>query len=138
MRMSKSTLKITCCRIAAERVVSCALKQRKESAGTLLKSTCSVNSYDFPSDGFGKGCHTAASEPYFYDTAYKAVKHVGVIPVDNRGRCYIAKEVVDDKDQLKLNDKESLPKFKKWLCTIECKVPTDQDVCSILETKKFV
>ena len=33
--------------------------------------------------------HSAASEPYFYDTSYNHTKQHGPIPVDLNGRCVI-------------------------------------------------
>ena len=72
--MSAKILCSTACRIATEKVVFSALDQRKKSAGELLSCVRSVNSMKFPRDDFGVGCHTASSEPWFYDTAYNVVK----------------------------------------------------------------
>ena len=90
--MSAKTLCSTTCRIAAEKIVFSAIEQRKKSAGELLSCVRSVNCMKFPHDDFGEGIHTAASEPWFYDTAYNVVKHHHAIPVrDVLGVCFIGK-----------------------------------------------
>ena len=71
--MSATNLCRTTCRIAAEKVVFSALERRRKSAGELLRCVRSINCMKFPHDGFGDGCHTASSEPWFYDTAYNAL-----------------------------------------------------------------
>ena len=74
-----------------------ALERRKDSASTLLKCVRSINSTKFPQEGFGEASHTSSSEPWFYDTAYKLVKHQGAIPVDDvRGVCFVAQPVKEE------------------------------------------
>ena len=61
------------CKIAAKRLVNKALQLRKEHAGVLLKTARAVNGLNITvRDDFGEGCHTASSEPYFYDSALDA------------------------------------------------------------------
>ena len=43
----------------------------------------------FGHNDFGDGIHTATSEPWFYDTAYNAIKHHNAIPAhDVLGVCF--------------------------------------------------
>ena len=69
------------------------VKGAKESAGKLLQAIRWINSISLPSDNFGVSCHTASSEPFFYDTAYQPVKRKEAIPVDGLGRCVVAKKI---------------------------------------------
>ena len=81
------------CRIAAKRLLNKALQLRKEHAGALLKTTRAVNSLNIKGrDDFGEECHTASSEPYFYDSAYQPVQRAYAIPIDENGRC-VANEI---------------------------------------------
>ncbi len=67
----------TACRIAAKRLCNQALQMRKEQAGSLLQSTRAIKSIQIKgSEDLGRGCHTASSEPYFYDSAYQPVKRL--------------------------------------------------------------
>ena len=55
------------------------------------------------------------------------VRHTSPIAVDSHGRCVIAEE------EGKRNEKSNRPKW--WKCTSECKLPTLQEVQSIMTTK---
>jgi len=44
-------------------------------------------------EDFGEGCHTALTEPYYYDAAYQLVKRNYAIPIDENGKCVVAKEI---------------------------------------------
>ena len=55
------------------------------------------------------------------------VRHTSPIAVDSNGRCVIAEE------EGKRNKKSNRPKC--WKCTAECKLPTPQEVRSIMSTK---
>ena len=103
---------------------------RKEHAGSLLRITRIVqgiqicDKYDF-----GEGCHMASTEPYFYDAAYSPVKRNYAIPIDEYGKCTLAKLVcTDEKDGAKRPT-------MKWECTSECKSLTDCEVNVIIELK---
>ena len=79
---------------SCRKIVFSALEQRKKSAGELLSCVRSVNCMKFPHNDFGEGIHTASSEPWFYDTAYNAIKHHNAIPVhDVLGVCFIGKNL---------------------------------------------
>ena len=52
------------------KVVGMALKKRKEVVGNFLASVRKVNVIQISLDDFGDCCHTASSEPYFYDQSY--------------------------------------------------------------------
>ncbi len=85
----------TACRIAAKRLCNKALQMRKEQAGSLLQSTRAIKSIQIKgSEDFGLGCHTASSEPYFYDSAYQPVKRDSAIPVSEDGKCITATAVL--------------------------------------------
>ena len=57
------------CSVAANRLLNKALQMCKEYAGPLLKSTNAIQIR-------GVGCHTASSEPYYFDSAYQHVKRL--------------------------------------------------------------
>ena len=118
-----------CCRIAAEKVACKALKMRKANAGELLKCIRLINRLQFPADGLGKNYHMASSEPFFYETAYSPVKHGFAIPVDELGHCIVA-PVYNSDD----SDDSEAKKCKKWKCTAECRLPSNDEVASIIET----
>ncbi len=105
----------TACRIAARRLLNKALQMRKEQAGSLLQSSRAIKSVQIKgSEDFGLGCHTASSEPYFYDSAYQHVKRDSAIPVSEDGKCIIDKEIEAD-------SKTHKKKQKQWECSSECK-----------------
>ena len=120
----------TACRLAARRLLNKALQIRKEHAGVLLKSIRSIRSLQITQrNDFGKGYHTMASEPFFYDSAYQHVKRDIPIPVNEDGQCVVAEELHTD------NDKEgACAQRKKWECS-ECKPITDTEVDAILTLK---
>ena len=39
---------------------------------------------------FGDGCHSASTEPYFYEAAYQPVQRDSPIPVNRQGQCVVA------------------------------------------------
>ena len=60
----------------------------------LLKTTRAVQKLNIKGrDDFGEGCHTTASEPYYYDSAYHPVKRPSAIPVNKNGTCIVANEI---------------------------------------------
>ena len=62
----------TACKLAARKLVNISLQQRSSSAGTLLASIRSIKSLTLKGEGdFGEGCHSASTEPYFYEAAYQ-------------------------------------------------------------------
>ena len=65
------------CTVAAKRLLNLALQVRKEHVGSLLKTTRTIQSMQIKgTEDFGEGCHTASSEPYFYDSAYMPMKRL--------------------------------------------------------------
>ena len=57
-------------RIAAETLLNVALQLRKEHAGSLLKTSRTIQSTQIcDRNDFREGCHMASTEPYFYDSA---------------------------------------------------------------------
>ena len=100
----------------------------------------------------GGCCHTASSEPYFYDQSYANSKTQKVtisiddqgkhvvereiwvreprntpIPVDEQGRCVLAQDMGER------HPKTHRP--PKWKCTSECKLPTKEERQRILDLK---
>lgn len=78
---------------------------------------------------FGNQSHSAPTEPYFYDTAYTPVDRHVAMPVDKFGCCISAEELVCQD--------ENTNQPKKWRCTEECKLPTDEDIAKICSAKKL-
>ena len=108
------------CTIAAKRLLNKALQVRKEHAGSLLKTIRTVQSMQISgADDFGDGCHTASTEPYFYDSAYNPVKRGFALPVDEYGRCILATEITTDDSKSAKHHSKQHP--MKWACTSECK-----------------
>ena len=59
------------CRVAAKRLLNKSLQTRREYVGSLLKACRLIKSLKIDGkEDFGEGCHTASTEPYYYDTAY--------------------------------------------------------------------
>ena len=113
--------------MAARRVLQAALKIRKEQAGELIKSARSIDVLQIPDESDWERCHTATSEPYFYDQSYTQVKRDGPICIDGKGICYIAKEVGERKNDA--------GRPKNWNCTSECKVLTVEECKRIVNLK---
>ena len=82
----------TACRLAAKRLLNKALQVRKEHAGCLLKMARSIQNLQIKGkNDFGESSHTGSTEPYFYDSAYQLVKRPHAIPIEENGKCIIAK-----------------------------------------------
>ena len=125
-RLIPRVLTRTVCRLAARKLLNKSLQMRKENVGFLLKSIRSIKSTQITQrEDFGKGCHTMASEPYFYDSSYQYVKRNSPIPINEDGQCLIVNEIY--------TDKENTP--QKWECSSECKPITNVEVDSILTLK---
>ena len=130
----------TVCRLAARRLLNKALQLRKIHAGCLLKDIRSIKSTKITNrDDFGEGCHSASTEPYFYDSSYQYVRRFSPIPINEAGECVVAKEIESDTGCSKKagSGKESLESTqkKKWECSSECKPVSDAEVDAILELK---
>ena len=120
----------TVCLIAAKKLCNKALQLHKEHAGTLLKTTRAVQKLKIKGrDDFGEGCHTTASEPYYYDSAYHPVKRPSTIPIRENGTCSFNSENDSTKS------KGDQPP-KQWNCHSECKVITDTEVAAIVHLRQ--
>ena len=109
-------------RLGANRLLNKALQMRKEQAGSLLKTTRSIQSLQMRgSEDFGGGCHTAATEPYYYDSAYQLVKRPYAIPIDKRGRCIVA---------------QTDCAYKTWHCFSACKPVSEAEIDAIVALKQ--
>ena len=96
--------------------------------GELLRCIRSVNALKIMAD-FGKSCHTASSEPFFYDQGYQKINHTSPIPVDNNGRCVIAEEEGERDAKTK--------RPIRWKCTLECKQLRAEEANCIMEIKQL-
>ena len=83
-------------------------------------------------EDFGEGCHTASTEPYFYDSAYKPVKRL-CLANGWMWKVCSGYEITDDDKTTKHSSK---PKPMKWACTNECKQFGDDEVHAIIELKE--
>ena len=102
----------TVCRLGANRLLNKALQMRKEQAGSLLKTTRSIQSLQMRgSEDFGEGCLTAATEPYYYDSAYQLI----------RGRCIVA---------------QTDCAYKTWHCSSACKPVSEAEIDAIVALKQ--
>ena len=127
------------CGYAARRLVNKSLRVRKEHAGNLLKATRDITRLSIKGEkDFGDTIHTASSEPYFHDSAYQQVQRHTAVPIDERGRCFIANGV----STMVLVDKSASPtqpkteqQFLRWKCCSECKPLTKAEVSAIVELK---
>ena len=122
------------CRIAAKRLLNKVLQVRKEHAGALLKTARVVSSLNIKGrDDFREGCHTASSEPFYYDAAYQAMQRACVIPIDENGRCVVANEISSSGNETsKTKGKQPL----KWCCSSECKTLTEAEVAAVVNLKQ--
>ena len=118
----------TVCSVAGTRLLNKALQLCKEHAGCLLKTTRVINAIQITgSEDFGVGCHTASSEPCFFDASYQHVKRDYALPIDENGKCIVALEIKTDSCKSGL---------KKWECSSECKPLTKTEVDAIVEIKE--
>ena len=118
------------CRMAARRLRNKSLQTRKEHVGSLLKACRLIKSLQIEGkEDFGEGCHTASTEPYFYDSCYQIVQRDYALPIDENGKCVVAKEV-ESKTETK-HRKHPM----KWECSSECKPLTETEVDSIVSLK---
>ena len=85
-------------------------------------------------DDFGEGCHTTASEPYYYDSAYHPVKRPSAILVNEDGTCVVANEISNSRTD-STNSKGEQP-TKGWECHRECKVIIDTEVSAIVHMRQ--
>ena len=70
-------------------MVNRVLQLRNKYAGALLAAVRSINALDIKSeDDFGEGLHSAHTEPYFYESAYKYKDGIPeVLAQDELGAC---------------------------------------------------
>ena len=114
----------TVCQIAARKLVNKVLQSRKISAGALLATIRSVKSISLKGrKDFGEGCHSAPTEPYFYEAAYQPVQRDFPIPVNRQGQCIVAE---------KISFFPKSGKWKTWKCTKGCRPISDSEVDAIL------
>ena len=104
-------------------------------------------------DDFGGCCHTASSEPYFYDQPTAKLKKKKTISIDDQGKHVVEREIwvrepqntpipVDEQGRCVLAQEmgERHPKTHrppKWKCTSECKLPTKEERQRIVDLKSM-
>ena len=88
-KISTTTVENVTCKVAAERLICNSLKVRRDSVGQLLKCVRYVNVLEMSQDDLGQRCHSAASEPFFFDSSYTFGRWVRATPIDEHGRCRI-------------------------------------------------
>ena len=116
----------TLCQLVARKLVNKALNVRKMSIGTLFKAVRCIKSMCIKEQkDFGDGCHTASTEPYFYEAAYQLVKRDTPIPVNEWGKCVVAREITSN----------NCKQWHKWECSNECKPISECEVDTILALK---
>ena len=129
-QLTRSELTNAVLNIAVRMVVSKALRERKAAVGEFLVAVRKVNNLHWSNDNFGDCCHTASSEPYFYDQSYAVCATRNTpIPVKENGTCLVAAEIK------KSSDEESNERPSKWKCTPECKLPTRDEKRQIVDIK---
>ena len=101
----------TACALAAKWLLNKAFQVHKEHAGWLQNMARSIQGLQIRGrQYFSESSHTAATEPYFYDSAYQLVKMPYAMPVDENGKCTFAKQV-----------KKEVHGSNGSQCTHECK-----------------
>ena len=85
-------------------------------------------------DDFGEGCHTIASEPYYYGTAYHPVKRLSAIPIKENCTCVVANEISNSENDSTKTKGDQPP--KEWNCHSQCKVITDAEVATIVHPRQ--
>jgi len=74
------------CRVAAKRLLNKSLETRREYVGSLLKACRLIKSLKIDrKEDFGEGCHTASTEPYYYDTATSLSRETTLYPLTRMG-----------------------------------------------------
>ena len=114
-------LNVAVCRIAARKLVNKVLQIRRFNAGELLRCVKSISIKS--KEDFGKG---AATEPYFYDAAYKPVKRDTAIPINKQGQCIVAVEITPETELQSCT----------WECSNECNPISEGEVDAILCLKE--
>ena len=118
------------CKVAAKRLLNKSLQTRREYVGSLLKACRLIKKLKIDGkEDFGEGCHTASTEPYYYDTAYKLVKRDYALPIDENGKCVVANEILPE------DEKEDGKHPMIWECSSECKPLTETEVDAIVSLR---
>ena len=149
------------CRVAASRMVSLAYLNRRKCVKSFVSNTNEALKVDIKNkDDFGHRCHSAGSEPYFYNASYQQVQRDTALPIDEHGQCVtsskieIKKPVFNDKadEQVPAGDKKSTAdarnkkrvaknhkdehKYQCWECSSECKPLSDEERTAIFSLRE--
>jgi len=76
------------------------LQNRREYIGSLSKACRLIKSLKIDGkEDLGESCHSASTEPYYYDTAYKLVKIDYALPIDENGKRVVANEILSEEEK---------------------------------------
>jgi len=149
-RLSRKLRIKTACRLAAKKLLHDALSLRKLNARKFLKTVRIINGLEINNrDDFGECYHAPATEPFYYETAYKHnfVQRQSII--DRTKQCVVSKDLVLCSDEymsydspivMDENGKAHTSKQlgdNKWECSCACQMLYSKDVESIVEIKKI-
>ena len=106
------------------------LQTRRENVGSLLKACRLIKTLKIDGkEDFGESCHSASTEPYYYDTAYQLVKRDYALPIDENGKRVVANEI------LSKDEKKDRIHPTKWECSSECKPLMETEVAAIVSLR---
>ena len=129
--ISCKVLKTAVCRIAASKLLGKVFQVRRKQVGNLLATCRSINRMRIVNQAdFGDGLHSKASEPVFYDSAYRVWPTDNPLPINEFGECVVAEQVIVVK---KAKDGD-IP-ITKYKCGARCKPLTEDEVDSIVALK---
>jgi len=114
------------CRVAAKRLLNKLLPTHREYVGSLFKACRLIKSLKIDGKEDFEDCHTASTDPYYYNTAYKLVKRDYALPIDENGKCVVANEILSEDD-----GKHPM----KWECSSECKPLMETEVDAIVSLR---
>ena len=68
-------------------------------------------------------CHSVASEPFYYDTAYNHIFTINApIAIDENGKAHLSEVLRTSPDG----------KIKQWACSANCRKISDEDIQAII------
>ena len=128
-KLSTSKKAKLACRIAAKKLIHKILSLCKLNAGMLIKYVRNLNSQNFNGrDDLGKACHSVASEPFYYDTAYNHIFTINTpIAIDENGKAHLSEVLCTSSDG----------KIKQWACSANCHKISDEDIEAIIVIKEI-
>ena len=103
-KMSPKIQSMTACRLVAKKLVRDSLTLRKKAVAQFLSTVRAINRQVIDINTFDNGQHTAASEPFFFDTAYKTLVALNTTVVDRKKKCVLSiKKPIVSQDETHLD-----------------------------------